>query len=63
MYFKIGELKDWKFGLITREVQRLGKNEFLIHDISDGWKIATVNQKTFKELVSGKISLLSIDFK
>lgn len=60
---KIGELKDWKFGLITREIERVDKDKFLIHDISDGWNIATVNKKTIEGLVAGKISLLNINFE
>ncbi|MGH2666086.1 hypothetical protein [Flavobacterium sp.] len=61
--FKIGHVFDWKFGLITREVERLSDDAFQIHDTSGSWVSAIVNLETMKKLTTGEISLLSIDFK
>jgi hypothetical protein len=63
MILKIGEQKDWKFGLITRTCYRVNEDLYEIHDCSDGWQIARVNHKTFEKLIAGEISLLSLDWK
>lgn len=61
--FNIGEQKDWKFGLITREVVRVSENLFEINDTSNGWLTAKVDKETFERLTTGKESLLNIDFE
>ena len=60
--FMIGDTKDFKFGLITREVYRALKNLFVIDDTSCGWTSAQVDQQTLENLLNGKLSLLDIDF-
>jgi len=60
--FKIGEQRDWKFGVITREVYRVSENKFEIHDTSSGWMVAKVSKSTMLKLTSGEVSLLDIDF-
>lgn len=63
MVLKIGEQKDWKFGLITRSCYRVNENLYEIHDCSDGWLVAKVNHETFEKLIVGEISLLTLDWK
>jgi len=63
MVLKIGEEKDWKFGIITRGVHRVSEDLYEIHDCSDGWQIAEVNHETFEKLTKGEISLLTLDWK
>ena len=41
---------DWKFGVITRYVERTGEDEYQIHDTSSGWYTATVNGNTLEQL-------------
>jgi len=60
---KIGDVKDWKFGLITREVERIGEDEWVINDTSSGWQQALVDSETLKKLLSGKLSLLDLDWE
>lgn len=60
--FMIGETKDFKFGLITREVFRALKNLFVIDDTSCGWTTAQVDQQTLESLINGSLSILDIDF-
>ena len=60
---EIGEIKDWKFGLITREVERISKTKYMIHDTSSGWSCAEVNKKTLDKLTTGEMSLLSLNWK
>ena len=63
MVLKIGEEKDWKFGLITRTCYRVSEDVYTIHDFSNGWQIAEVNHETFEKLTKGEISLLTLDWK
>lgn len=60
---KVGEQKDFKFGLITRTCYREKEDLYQIDDCSDGWQTAFVNHETFEKLISGEISLLSLDWK
>lgn len=60
--FLIGETKDWKFGLCTREVFRALKNLFIIDDTSCGWTSAEVDEETMIKLSTGETSLLDIHF-
>ena len=60
---EIGKSKDWKFGLITREVYRRSKNVFEIDDTSDGWTKAVVKIDVMKKLITGEIKLTSLDWK
>ena len=59
---KVGEWKSWKFGLITREVYRVGEKTFCIHDMSDGWRAVTVRLSTMEKLYTGKKSLLDLNW-
>jgi hypothetical protein len=63
MVLKIGEEKDWKFGLITRTCYRVSEDVYTIHDFSNGWQIAEVNHETFEKLTKGEISLLTLDWE
>jgi len=63
MVLKIGEEKDWKFGLITRTCYRVSEDVYEIHDCSDGWQMAEVNHETFEKLTKGEISLLTLDWE
>lgn len=63
MVLKIGEEKDWKFGLITRGCYRVSKDMYTIHDFSNGWHIAEVNHETFEKLTEGKISLDTLNWE
>lgn len=60
---KIGESKDWKFGLITREIYRKSEHRFEINDTSDGWQQVTVSKETMVKLLSGEKSLLTLNWK
>ena len=59
----IYEMMDWKFGLITREVHRISKKHFEIHDLSDGWLTAKVTKDVLEELITGKKNLDSLNWK
>jgi hypothetical protein len=63
MTLKIGEEKDWKFGLITRTCYRASEDRYSIHDFSDGWLIAEVNQETFDKLETGEIGLETLNWE
>jgi hypothetical protein len=63
MTLKIGEEKDWKFGLITRTCYRVNEDTYTIHDFSDGWKIAEVNHETFEKLTVGEIGLETLNWE
>lgn len=63
MVLKIGEEKDWKFGIISRLVHRVSEDLYEIYDLSSGWQIAEVNHETFEKLTKGEISLLTLDWE
>jgi hypothetical protein len=63
MVLKIGEEKDWKFGIITRGVHRVSEDLYEIYDLSSGWQMAEVNHETFEKLTKGEISLLTLDWE
>ena len=63
MVLKIGEEKDWKFGIITRGCYRVSEDEYEINDFSDGWKTAKVNHETFEKLIVGEIGLETLNWK
>ena len=60
---KIGEEKDWKFGLVTRTCYRVSEDKYEIDDISDGWVKAIVNHETFEKLTEGKIGLETLNWE
>lgn len=60
--WKVGERKEWNFGLCIREVYRHSENSFLITDTSDGWKEAEVNKERLQRVLDGEISLLSLNW-
>lgn len=60
--FPIGGLKDWRFGLITREVYRVSEDKFEINDTSCGWLITYVNLITMQDLIVGKLSLSELNW-
>ena len=59
----IGEGVDWKFGLITRYVERVEDDIYQIHDTSSGWYTATVNKETLDKVTNGEISLLELNWE
>ena len=59
---KVGEWKDWKFGLITREVHRISEKTFKIHSFCSGWEIATVRIQTMEKLYKGEKSLCQLNW-
>ena len=59
----IGQLQDWKFGLITRTVKRVDKNTFIIHDTSDGWMVATATLSQMRLLETARMNLDELDWK
>lgn len=71
MELQIGEMKDLKFGLITRKVERISKHFYLIHDTSGVylpcpkayWQTAFVTRKTLDKVLSGEKSILSLNWK
>lgn len=63
MELKIGEMKDWKFGLITRQVERISEKFYLIHETCGSWITAKVTKKTLDSLISGDKSLLTLNWK
>jgi hypothetical protein len=63
MELQIGEMKDLKFGLITRQIERISKHFYLIHDFSCGWQTAFVTRKTLDKVLSGEKSILSLNWK
>ena len=62
-HFEIGSTHEWKFGVITRSVQRLTENQFEITDTSDGWVSCIVDKKTYWDLTQGVKSLLELNWK
>ena len=59
---EIGEMIDWKFGLINRQVERISENDYLIHETIDGWHSAKVDKETLDKLFNGEMSLLELDW-
>ena len=57
---EIGEMIDWKFGLINRQIERISENDYLIHETSGSWITATVDKKTLDKLIIGEMSLLEL---
>lgn len=58
----VGEMKDWKFGLATRQIERTSPHRFKIHCTTDGWQTATVGPNTLYKVLTGKISLTSLNW-
>jgi len=57
------EVLDFKFGLITREIEKTKDGKFLIHDTSSGWLIAEVTKSQLLNLLSGKLLLSQLDWE
>lgn len=53
---------EWKFGLISREVEQISDDLFVIHDLSSGWLTAEVNRETLEGLMNGTISLTTLNW-
>jgi hypothetical protein len=60
---EVGTYENWKFGLITREIYRKGKNKFQIDDTSHGWVSANVILDEMKQLIKGEKKLSEINWK
>lgn len=60
--WKVGDTKDWKFGLITREVTKDGENKFTIDDTSSGWMSAQVDAKTLLAVTNGEMDYSELDW-
>ena len=63
MNIEIGQMIDWKFGISTRQVERITEHRYIIHDMSSGWVQATVTKKTLDKLSKGEKSLLTLNWK
>jgi hypothetical protein len=62
-HIPVNEQIEWKFKLITRTVKRLDKNNFIIHDTSDGWMVATATLSQMRLLETGRMNLDELDWK
>jgi hypothetical protein len=60
---EIGEMIDWKFGLINRQIERISENDYLIHETSGSWITAKVDKKTLDKLTNGEMSLLELNWE
>lgn len=60
---EIGESMDWKFGMVTRNIERISKRKYIIHDTSSGWVYADVNIKVLEKVITGELSLLDLEWK
>ena len=60
---KVGQIADWKYGLITFTIERISKKRLLIHDLSSGWYSAKVTDEQLEEVISGKLSLFQLKWK
>jgi hypothetical protein len=61
--FEIGTYKEWKFGLITRDLYRVSENQFEIHDTSNNWIECVIDKKTLQELLSGERTVYEINWE
>ena len=52
----------WRFGLVSRYVERQGKY-YYIHDTSSGWITAKVTKKQMADLINGKLELLNLNWE
>jgi hypothetical protein len=59
---KTGTHKDWKFGLVTRDVYRIDTKTFIITDTSSGWTQAQVSLHIMKKLLTGEYNLGQLQF-
>lgn len=59
----LGEMFTWKFGLCSRDVEKIDENTFEIHDTSNGWTSVVVDGDTLINLIIGKESLLNLKFQ
>lgn len=57
---EVGKGMDWKFSIITRFIERVEPDAYLIHDTSNGWYIATVNRMTLERLLKGEKDLMDL---
>lgn len=57
-----GQCVDWKFGLVTRTVQRITENLFVIHDMSSGWLTADVTKEQMEKLLQGELSITRLNW-
>lgn len=58
----MSKITKWKFGLTTREIEEISPDEFIIHDYSSGWHQAKVDKETLDKVLSGNVSLLSLEW-
>jgi len=61
-HHEIGIVKDYRFGLISYEVERLNDDLFVINDTSDGWASAEISKNIMKGIIKGKYSLEQLNF-
>lgn len=59
---KIGQTLDVKIGLSTRQIERVSKTKYVINDFVDGWQQAKVDRLTLDGVISGKFSLLELEW-
>lgn len=61
--FKVGTYKDFKTGLITREVYRIDELSFEIHDFSNGWVSCIITLSQLRKLISGELQFSDLEWK
>jgi hypothetical protein len=53
-----GQIVDFKVGFITREIERLSEDEFVVHTTTNGWQSEHMNMIMLKRYISSKINNL-----
>ncbi len=51
-----------KFGLITREVEQITEDTFILHDTSSGWLQAVLNKEQYLKLLSNQLELSELEW-
>lgn len=60
--FEIGSIQDFKFGLITYEVCKLGENLFEINDTSSGWVSTEVTLMQLIKILDGRLCMSTLNW-
>jgi hypothetical protein len=60
---EIGVDKAVKIGLSTRQICKVGINQYEINDFINGWSTATVTADVLEDVLCGKKSLLDLTWK
>lgn len=63
MYLGIGQGTYWKFGLVSRWIERVSDCYYIIHDFSDGWKSVKIKHTTLMKIITHQKSIYSLKWK